>query len=655
MGNPSGAGFTSKFLSLDRLNCEGSVPFEHLYNLATLNYIPVKLKKVPDFKRLATFTIDRLEFDGFTMDFQVSKNKKLNINEMTKEFALGEVRTSLKAKGVDLDQIKFPNTLEVQVIRARNLIAMDSNGLSDPYFVLRLRKEKHTSPTVCGTLNPMFSPKTYRFNVSDPSAVLHLQLWDEDFPKTSDFIGQWLITIKWLLIDPKHCKYVEFEKLNEKDEAEGWVGYWVPLLDQGFRGSGNRGDVHIRIRWIYDPYQLPDSYVSKPLDQITENQKETRLRIGDLEHLFYILNHVPILLKIGVVIVRGAKLSVKDLFFSKKSTLAPSSNKPWERVSTRVRSPSTQLNSPLSASSMDNIDEGFEEVDPSKSQESGKAQRESSAGESTTENALDDIDNDNEEQEYEENGRTFVKLSLIEWKRQFSPRHGDEGLPIYKVLDRFFRGLAPKLAANRKLHYKMFSSTGSAFLYFGQEIIKGDFHLYENISQMIYGVGRMVQDKTTFATEKFHITFRSHDQDISKDIDNDDPNSYLPFRRVSAYDEDFLKTTIFSGTLEALWEGRRTTFVFVFTGKEKWKVWKVEIKAKSIFYRKPISGKPKWHVLSLANLVDISSTGREVLLKFRGDIFLRLRLPGNILEPGLQTWIRWFQWIANKGEGDFPA
>ena len=130
MGNPSGAGFTSKFLSLDRLNCEGSVPFEHLYNLATLNYIPVKLKKVPDFKRLATFTIDRLEFDGFTMDFQVSKNKKLNINEMTKEFALGEVRTSLKAKGVDLDQIKFPNTLEVQVIRARNLIAMDSKGTS---------------------------------------------------------------------------------------------------------------------------------------------------------------------------------------------------------------------------------------------------------------------------------------------------------------------------------------------------------------------------------------------------------------------------------------------------------------------------------------------------------------------------------------------
>ncbi|GAA5905346.1 uncharacterized protein JCM6883_006366 [Sporobolomyces salmoneus] len=50
-------------------------------------------------------------------------------------------------------------TLVVQVQAARNLVAKDRNGLSDPYVVIRYGNHRITSPTAYKTLNPVWSSK----------------------------------------------------------------------------------------------------------------------------------------------------------------------------------------------------------------------------------------------------------------------------------------------------------------------------------------------------------------------------------------------------------------------------------------------------------------------------------------------------------------
>ncbi|GAA5841649.1 hypothetical protein JCM3766R1_006800 [Sporobolomyces carnicolor] len=50
-------------------------------------------------------------------------------------------------------------TLVIQVQAARNLVAKDRNGLSDPYVVIRYGNHRVTSPTAYKTLNPVWSSK----------------------------------------------------------------------------------------------------------------------------------------------------------------------------------------------------------------------------------------------------------------------------------------------------------------------------------------------------------------------------------------------------------------------------------------------------------------------------------------------------------------
>jgi len=68
----------------------------------------------------------------------------------------------------------------VNLIRAEDLIDADSNGLSDPFAVLTVENERRTSSVVNKSLNPMWKER-FRWLVKDPAtAVLRLELFDED-------------------------------------------------------------------------------------------------------------------------------------------------------------------------------------------------------------------------------------------------------------------------------------------------------------------------------------------------------------------------------------------------------------------------------------------------------------------------------------------
>lgn len=794
IGNPAGVGFTSKFLSLERLDLIGSVSFSHLKALLLMKSEPVRLKKVPDFKRMVTLRVEQLEFIGFTLDFQTSRTSgRLNINEMTKAFAMGELNAAFRAKKIDSKP--KPNMLEVRVLRARNLLAKDSNGFSDPYAVVQLRRESKQTSITMKTLNPVWTHDTFQYQIRDPSAVIHVALWDADFGKKADFLGHWVMTLKWLIMDPKHCRHVEVEKLSEQEENDGWIGMWVPLVDINYQNEGAHGDVNIRLRWFYDPTvsdvgELTPTSQSA-LDQITDNSNETRMRLGDIEQLINQLNHFPVLFDVGRVVVRNAKMSVHDLLRKKRKkklngpavgsdggsttatmnqvssaaniltsapalivtktavAVASSAVTALNKASFLPRVPpvanTAGENSPISGktaflgaakSNVDAASNSFERdkprsfpssadsvvqfpahsadmhevVEAKKSPSTrltGRLLSGSSPYASNDSGMCDPIDDpslsrisqmkknvrtDNDEY-IDPYGRRFVQIQLIEWKKQFAPRHGDEGLPVYKVLDRFFRGLAPKLMANQKLHLKLLAVTTASWMKgFGLEMLGlfvGDMSLaaplQKGATNVISAVVNTTKDQITFVTQKTAHHQRqtgrpasapfggflptvsdtvppsfdsksspsrvsSHSLNVQTAVIDTMPSIWPgdgPVRRVTALDDEFFHGySILHGYMQAMWVGKkRSAFSKLRLQGFPWKLWQIDIKGDNLYFRKcKSSTDSEWHVLDL-DAVDVM-TGTEigeVTLKFKNDkLSLRLRETTSI--DGLHS-IDIYEWI----------
>lgn len=77
----------------------------------------------------------------------------------------------------------------MHVIEARNLPAMDLNGLSDPYVKLQLGKHRAKTKVVKKNLNPVWDEE-FIFRVGDLNEELTLCVLDEDKYFTDDFLGQ---------------------------------------------------------------------------------------------------------------------------------------------------------------------------------------------------------------------------------------------------------------------------------------------------------------------------------------------------------------------------------------------------------------------------------------------------------------------------------
>ncbi|XP_050371585.1 C2 and GRAM domain-containing protein At1g03370 [Argentina anserina] len=78
--------------------------------------------------------------------------------------------------------------LVVQVMGARDLPAMDLNGLSDPYVKVKLGKHKFKTKVVKKTLNPYWGEE-FAFRVDDLNDELLISVLDEDKYFNDDFVG----------------------------------------------------------------------------------------------------------------------------------------------------------------------------------------------------------------------------------------------------------------------------------------------------------------------------------------------------------------------------------------------------------------------------------------------------------------------------------
>ncbi len=99
-----------------------------------------------------------------------------------------------------------PNQLSVRVLRAKNLAPAGLKKTADPYVVVRARRQALSTHTQNHTLNPMWNEELV-LNVEDASVVLEVAVYDRDAPEGNQahMIGHWIMTSKWLVTNPKFC------------------------------------------------------------------------------------------------------------------------------------------------------------------------------------------------------------------------------------------------------------------------------------------------------------------------------------------------------------------------------------------------------------------------------------------------------------------
>jgi len=224
--------------------------------------------------------IPRFNIRGVLINLMMSKTGEFNINGLVRSLATGEVRAAVGGVGLHLHRkLVLPNVLRVRVLSVRGL---RSRPKLKPRVVVRIRsmqlstgEGKPTSgagsgaaiaedsvsigdeASVAGLSAATSSETVFTFEdatsdlyfpLSDPSAVIHVQVFNG---ATTALLGQWLMTTKYLLTAPRHCKHAKGSLTVGK---KGAIAGSFLLSDAKLRGSAVRG---------HGPHSVGDSEARK--------------------------------------------------------------------------------------------------------------------------------------------------------------------------------------------------------------------------------------------------------------------------------------------------------------------------------------------------------------------------------------------------------
>ncbi|XP_054434581.1 multiple C2 and transmembrane domain-containing protein 1 isoform X2 [Pteronotus mesoamericanus] len=113
--------------------------------------------------------------------------------------------------------------VSITLIEGRDLKAMDSNGLSDPYVKFRLGHQKYKSKIMPKTLNPQWREQFDFHLYEERGGIIDITAWDKDAGKRDDFIGRCQVDLSVLSREQTHKLELQLE------EGEGHLVLLVTL------------------------------------------------------------------------------------------------------------------------------------------------------------------------------------------------------------------------------------------------------------------------------------------------------------------------------------------------------------------------------------------------------------------------------------------
>uniref|UniRef100_A0A672TBG2 Rabphilin-3A-like n=1 Tax=Sinocyclocheilus grahami TaxID=75366 RepID=A0A672TBG2_SINGR len=124
------------------------------------------------------------------------------------------------------------NELQCNIIKAKGLKPMDSNGLADPYVKLHLlpgasKSNKLRTKTIRTTLNPVWNETLVYHGITNEDMqkkTLRLSVSDEDKFGHNEFIGETRVVLKKLKLNQKKTYNVCLERVIPDDEEGGERG-----------------------------------------------------------------------------------------------------------------------------------------------------------------------------------------------------------------------------------------------------------------------------------------------------------------------------------------------------------------------------------------------------------------------------------------------
>ncbi|XP_058388240.1 multiple C2 and transmembrane domain-containing protein 1 isoform X5 [Diceros bicornis minor] len=140
-----------------------------------------------------------------------------------KEGEYRDVTQSLRLSDAHTKSHLWRGIVSITLIEGRDLKAMDSNGLSDPYVKFRLGHQKYKSKIMPKTLNPQWREQFDFHLYEERGGIIDITAWDKDAGKRDDFIGRCQVDLSALSREQTHKLELQLE------EGEGHLVLLVTL------------------------------------------------------------------------------------------------------------------------------------------------------------------------------------------------------------------------------------------------------------------------------------------------------------------------------------------------------------------------------------------------------------------------------------------
>lgn len=285
--------------------------------------------------QVPTFIVSDINFN-----MMMGRSGIFNLYAISTTINEGEIRRSLGQTA------PMPNVVRVRILSARKLLNLPN---LQPRIEVSIRKVKLSTGKGKRGIESDDGSTLYHFDSAEfvlptPNceSVLVVRVYNDNvgFGRSPQLVGQWFMTLKWLIQCPEHCKH---KKGTLTATGDGGIAGTFLLTDAKLQGSAVRvlgphdlgagfsGELDMAIQWTHttllDP--APDDWTlrSSPhagerlmgpaigaIDQLGSTGDDDGLRIGNGAEFKEFLSGVPIRISTDHFVFRKVAIEMADLF-----------------------------------------------------------------------------------------------------------------------------------------------------------------------------------------------------------------------------------------------------------------------------------------------------------------------------------------------------